>query len=78
MPSGTGPTMGWRISTSLTSGNYTIAFLCLLRADEVLNIQAEHIEFLESPPRMVLTLPYRKTHQDGGRVSDSVDWLSLI
>jgi len=46
---------------------YTIAFLCLLHADEVLNIQAEHIEVLENPPRMVLTLPYRKTHQDGGK-----------
>jgi hypothetical protein len=46
---------------------YSIAFLCLLRADEVLNIRVEHIEFLENPPRMVLTLPYRKTHQDGGK-----------
>lgn len=47
---------------------YTLAFLCLLRVDEVLNIQLEHIEFIENGSRsiLVLTLPFRKTHQFGG------------
>lgn len=48
---------------------YTIAFLCLLRIDEVLKIQIEHIEFIDKDTkdyRMVLTLPFRKTHQFGG------------
>jgi len=47
---------------------YTIAFLCLLRSDEVLKIRREHITYEPGPvPRLVLTLPFRKTHQDGGR-----------
>ncbi|KAF8128265.1 DNA breaking-rejoining enzyme [Boletus edulis] len=48
---------------------YTLAFICLLRVDEVLNIQAHHIQHDCLPgeqPRMVLTLPFRKTHQYGG------------
>jgi hypothetical protein len=47
---------------------YTIAFICLLRSDEVLKIQRDHIEFVEGDDNseyMVLTLPFRKTHQDG-------------
>lgn len=50
---------------------YTIAFLCLLRIDEVLKIQIEHIEFIDRGTkdyRMVLTLPFRKTHQFGGKL----------
>ena len=46
---------------------YAVAFLCLLRADEVLKIQRHHVEWVIDPPRMVLTLPFRKTHQDGGK-----------
>ncbi|KAG2119958.1 hypothetical protein BD769DRAFT_1749584 [Suillus cothurnatus] len=46
---------------------YTIAFLCLLRSDEVLKIQYQDLEFSESKPGfVVLTLPFRKTHQNGG------------
>jgi len=46
---------------------YTIAFLCLLRSDEVLKIRREHVVYeLEPQPRIVLTLPFRKTHQNGG------------
>ena len=51
---------------------YTIAFLCLLRIDEVLKIQIEHIEFVDRGTkdyRMILTLPFRKTHQFGGKLS---------
>lgn len=44
---------------------YTIAFMCLLRVDEVLKIRMEHIEF--EPGKMILTLPFRKTHQFGGK-----------
>jgi len=47
---------------------YTISFLCLLRSDEVLKIRREHVELLEGPKRIKLTLPFRKTHQGGGKV----------
>jgi hypothetical protein len=45
-----------------------IAFLCLLRSDEVLKIRREHVQFLNNPRRIKLTLPFRKTHQGGGTV----------
>ena len=51
---------------------YTIAFICLLRSDEVLKIRREHIEFVKEDndiQYMVLTLPFRKTHQDGRMLS---------
>jgi hypothetical protein len=47
---------------------YTLAFICLLRSDEVLKIRRDHIEFVKDDNNseyMVLTLPFRKTHQDG-------------
>lgn len=47
---------------------YTLAFICLLRSDEVLKIQRDHIELVKDDEKleyMVLTLPFRKTHQDG-------------
>jgi hypothetical protein len=47
---------------------YTLAFVCLLRSDEVLKIRRDHIEFVKEDndsEYMVLTLPFRKTHQDG-------------
>jgi hypothetical protein len=47
---------------------YTIAFICLLRSDEVLKIRRDHVEFVKEDDNseyMVLTLPFRKTHQDG-------------
>ncbi|CAA7260796.1 unnamed protein product [Cyclocybe aegerita] len=43
---------------------YTVAFLCLLRSNEVLKICCKHVEFHKDG--MTLTLPFRKTHQDGG------------
>ena len=42
---------------------YTISFLCLLRIDDVLKIRRSHIEFKED--QIILTLPFRKTHQYG-------------
>ena len=46
---------------------YTIAFLCLLRFDEVLKIQAHHLEVIdEAKGEIKLTLPFRKTHKHGG------------
>ena len=50
---------------------YSIAFLCLLRFDEVLKIQAHHIEVIsEAEGHIKLTLPFRKTHKFGGILSD--------
>jgi hypothetical protein len=46
---------------------YTIAFLCLLRFDEVLRIQLKDIEVVDKfKGHIKLTLPFRKTHQYGG------------
>ena len=45
---------------------YTISFLRLLRFDEVLRIQAHDIEFM-SETCIKLTLPFRKTAQNGGK-----------
>ena len=47
---------------------YTISFLCLLWFDEVLKIQAHDIEFM-SETCIKLTLPFRKTAQNGGKES---------
>jgi len=48
---------------------YTIAFLCLLRFDEVLKIQAHHLEVVdEATGEIKLTLPFRKTHKYGGTI----------
>ena len=44
---------------------YTLAFLCLLRVDEVLKIQSQDLIVL-SPTMLQLTLPFRKTDQVGG------------
>lgn len=52
---------------------YTIAFLCMLRIDEALKIQFHHIEIGEK--KIILTLPFRKTHQFGGE--SLFDYLSL-
>ena len=43
---------------------YTIAFLCMLRSDEVLKIQSHDLKLFSNG--LVLTLPFRKTHQLGG------------
>jgi len=46
---------------------YGIAFLCLLRFDEVLKIQAHHLVVVdEGKGEIKLTLPFRKTHKHGG------------
>ena len=46
---------------------YTIAFLCLLRFDEVLRIQLKDIKVVDKfKGHIKLTLPFRKTHQYGG------------
>jgi len=50
----------------LLQAAYTIAFLCLLRFDEVLKIQAHDIRVL-SATSYELTLPFRKTEQSGGK-----------
>lgn len=45
-----------------------ISFLCLLRIDEALRIEWHwlKLEQHEGNIRLVLRLPYRKTHQSGG------------
>ncbi|KAK7034796.1 hypothetical protein R3P38DRAFT_3312137 [Favolaschia claudopus] len=45
---------------------YILAFLCLLRFDEVLKIQVHDIEWV-SDTCIKLTLPFRKTSQFGGK-----------
>ena len=46
---------------------YIWSYLCLLRADEALKINIEHIEFAEEEYQSVtLTLDFRKKHQGGG------------
>jgi hypothetical protein len=43
---------------------YTVAFLCMLRVDEVLKIEMHHVENI-TDTKIKLTLPFRKTHQFG-------------
>lgn len=45
---------------------YIIAYLCMLRVDEVLKIRRSHIAIDPSMTKITLTLPFRKTHQFGG------------
>jgi hypothetical protein len=51
---------------------YTIAFICLLRVDEVLKIKSQDFTLLsdDKGTRLQLQLSYRKTNQYGG-VSNS-------
>ena len=47
---------------------YIIAFLCLLRSDEVFRIRFEDIEVVDKiTGHIILHLPFRKTHQNGGK-----------
>ena len=65
----------WRggMSQRVLETIYAVAFLCLLREDEVLKIQWHHVElFLDPSPQMVLTLPFCKTHQDGSKQSSNL------
>ena len=55
---------------------YAIAFLCLLRSDEVLRIEREHVKVEGN--KIILTLPFRKTHRDGGELLPLVDVNSLL
>ena len=46
---------------------YAIAFLCLLRFDEVLRIELKNIEVInQTKGHISLTLSFRKTHQYEG------------
>ena len=48
---------------------YTIAFLCLLRFDEVLKIESHHLEVIDKATGEIkLSLPFRKTHKYGGAI----------
>ncbi len=61
----------YRMCTMLHAA-YTISFLCMLRFDEVLNIEAYYIEVLDETREtgeIRLSLPFRKTHQLGGKYS---------
>lgn len=52
---------------------YAIAFLCLLRFDEVLRIELKNIEVIDKlKGHIKLTLPFRKTHQYGGNFICSI------
>ncbi|KAG1819262.1 uncharacterized protein BJ212DRAFT_1446308 [Suillus subaureus] len=53
---------GGRIRRCLHAA-YTIAFLCMLHSDEVLKIQLHDLHFFSNG--LILTLPFRKTHQNG-------------
>ena len=47
---------------------YAIAFLYLLRFDEVLHIELKDIEVIDKTKGHIkLILPFRKTHQYGGK-----------
>ncbi|KAG2112581.1 uncharacterized protein F5147DRAFT_632239 [Suillus discolor] len=48
----------------LLQAAYTIAFVCMLRFDEVLKIQVHDFGVFEKG--VTLHLPFRKTHQNGG------------
>lgn len=51
---------------------YILAFLCLLRSDEVLKIKYEHIKIIDKVKgQIALNLEFRKTHQNGGTISSS-------
>jgi hypothetical protein len=61
-------TNGWQCGPRgrrLLTLAYAIAFLCLLRIDEVLRIEHRHIQLLENG-RLEINLDYRKTAQFGG------------
>jgi integrase len=52
---------------------YVLAYLCLLRADEALRIDMRHIEYpFGQGQKMTLTLDFRKTHQEGGKILDGL------
>ena len=49
---------------------YAIAFLCLLRLEEVLRLDISMFRILDEELSSIeITLPFRKTHQFGGMLS---------
>ena len=63
------PQWGGGRARRLLQAAYTLAFLCLLYADEVLKVQVHDIEVVQHSQRgehLVIKLPFRKTHQYGG------------
>lgn len=63
---GLGQWGGGRVRRLLQAA-YTVAFLCMLRFDEVLKIQVHDLHVCkDEPDEVVLHLPFRKTHQHGG------------
>ena len=60
------PTWGGYKKRIMMSLAYAIAFLCLLRLDEVLNIKVENIQVLDlDTGKTKLVLSFRKTRQGG-------------
>ncbi|KAG2353910.1 hypothetical protein BDR07DRAFT_1307851 [Suillus spraguei] len=55
----------------LLQAAYTVAFLCMLQFDKVLKIQAHDLRVEKD--RIVLYLPFRKTHQNGGMYSICIE-----
>jgi hypothetical protein len=50
---------------------YTLAFICLLRFEEVLKIQAHHITVVDERKGVIkVDLYFRKTNQFGGKLVD--------
>jgi hypothetical protein len=50
----------------LLAAAYTLAFWCMLQVDEVLKIKMSHMKI--EGTLVTLMLPYRKTHQFGGKL----------
>lgn len=61
-------TWGGGRTRRLLESAYTLAFWCLLRFDELTQIEISHIEVV-SPTCIKLILPFRKTHQCGSESS---------
>lgn len=55
---------------------YTLAYVCLLRVDEVLKIQSHDIQIVEDD-LIKVTLPFRKTNQFGRMYLNSLLYLWL-
>jgi len=63
---------GGPVQRMMMQAIYALSFLCLLRFDEVLKIQHHHIEVIDSKEGHIkLVLPFRKTHQNGGKTLES-------
>ena len=67
---------GGPLARRLALAIYTVMFVCLLRVDEALKIRMEHIVFEDR--KVTLTLPFRKTHQFGGKIQLNLLYVSFI